>query len=183
MLAGSTRADAAAAFRAIALAAPGGLGGRAAHDVRAPAARDAAGGDGGGGRARPDRARSGRDGSPTCSTSACPAMRRRAARWPDPRWATLAVYLGFLAAFPDSHVARTPWRPRRRGAPRPRRRLRGPARRRRRPARLLPDLLAWDAALKRRGINPGTSADLTVATLFAARLATNVLAGAAPDDG
>ena len=34
------------------------------------------------------------------------------------------------------------------------------------------DLLAWDAALKTDGINPGTSADLTVATLFARRLAT-----------
>jgi triphosphoribosyl-dephospho-CoA synthase len=33
-------------------------------------------------------------------------------------------------------------------------------------------LLAWDAALKAKNINPGTSADLTVATLFAHRLAT-----------
>jgi triphosphoribosyl-dephospho-CoA synthase len=31
-------------------------------------------------------------------------------------------------------------------------------------------LLNWDAALKSRGINPGTSADLTVATLFASSL-------------
>jgi triphosphoribosyl-dephospho-CoA synthase len=31
-------------------------------------------------------------------------------------------------------------------------------------------LLGWDAALKSRGINPGTSADLTVATLFASAL-------------
>jgi triphosphoribosyl-dephospho-CoA synthase len=31
-------------------------------------------------------------------------------------------------------------------------------------------LLKWDAALKRRGINPGTSADLTVATLLANQL-------------
>jgi triphosphoribosyl-dephospho-CoA synthase len=40
------------------------------------------------------------------------------------------------------------------------------------PAALLTDLLAWDAVLKERGINPGTSADLTVATLFAHRLRT-----------
>jgi triphosphoribosyl-dephospho-CoA synthetase len=33
-------------------------------------------------------------------------------------------------------------------------------------------LLGWDAALKSRGINPGTSADLTVATLFAYRLSS-----------
>ena len=35
------------------------------------------------------------------------------------------------------------------------------------PAGLLPDLLAFDAELKAAGLNPGTSADLTVATLFA----------------
>jgi triphosphoribosyl-dephospho-CoA synthase len=28
-------------------------------------------------------------------------------------------------------------------------------------------LMAWDADLKKRGINPGTSADMTVATLLA----------------
>jgi triphosphoribosyl-dephospho-CoA synthase len=31
-------------------------------------------------------------------------------------------------------------------------------------------LTAFDRALKERGLNPGTSADLTVATLFAASL-------------
>ena len=49
---------------------------------------------------------------------------------------------------------------------------------RRRPTRpaMLEGLLAWDAALKARGINPGTSADLTVATLFAElmRFATTI---------
>jgi len=34
----------------------------------------------------------------------------------------------------------------------------------------LPGLLEWDAELKCQGINPGTSADLTVATLFADKL-------------
>jgi triphosphoribosyl-dephospho-CoA synthase len=38
------------------------------------------------------------------------------------------------------------------------------------PTDLLDDLLAWDAALKADRINPGTSADLTVATLFAHHL-------------
>ena len=38
------------------------------------------------------------------------------------------------------------------------------------PLALLPGLLAWDAALKAEDINPGTSADLTVATAFAWRL-------------
>jgi triphosphoribosyl-dephospho-CoA synthase len=39
-----------------------------------------------------------------------------------------------------------------------------------RPDPLLPTFLAWDGALKGKSINPGTSADLTVATLFAYRL-------------
>ena len=34
------------------------------------------------------------------------------------------------------------------------------------PSHLHDDLMAWDTELKARGINPGTSADLTVATLF-----------------
>ena len=33
-----------------------------------------------------------------------------------------------------------------------------------------PLLLAWDQELRRAGLNPGTSADLTVATAFAAKL-------------
>ena len=39
------------------------------------------------------------------------------------------------------------------------------------PAALTGPLTDWDAALKSAGVNPGTSADLTVATLFARRLA------------
>jgi triphosphoribosyl-dephospho-CoA synthase len=88
----------------------------------------------------------------------------------DRRWATLAVYLGFLASFPDSHIAR------KHGLA-----VAGQVRRdaialqaRVSAARslddVLPTVLAWDAKLKQAGINPGTSADLTVATLFAHRL-------------
>jgi len=40
------------------------------------------------------------------------------------------------------------------------------------PAAITEGLLGWDSALKSRGINPGTSADLTVATLFASRLSS-----------
>jgi hypothetical protein len=45
------------------------------------------------------------------------------------------------------------------------------------PAQFLAEIMAWDTALKVRNINPGTSADLTVATLFAHRL-TNILPAA-----
>jgi triphosphoribosyl-dephospho-CoA synthase len=91
---------------------------------------------------------------------------------PHPRWATLAVYLGFLSAFPDTHIVRKYGvevaEATRRRAAWLREQLVSSAS----PDDLLPDLLAWDAALKHDGINPGTSADLTVATLFAHRLRT-----------
>jgi len=103
------------------------------------------------------------------------------ARWPDRRWAALAVYLRFLAAFPDSHILRkhgpaAAERTRREAAPFEARLLAAAD-----PAALLPELLAWDAALKGRGVNPGTSADLTVTTIFASRLCD--ILRPAPDDG
>ena len=49
------------------------------------------------------------------------------------------------------------------------------------PTALLADLLAFDTSLKARGVNPGTSADLTVATLFAHRL-RNILPSAHNND-
>jgi triphosphoribosyl-dephospho-CoA synthase len=167
VIATSTRADAAAAFRAIALAAPGGLGTAPRHDVRAPArvtlpvAMAAA--------ATHDRIAA-QWTSGFADIFDIGLRKLAAARWPEPRWATLAVYLGFLAAFPDSHVAR---RHGARTAVALRARAAGFAARldaAADPRALLPDLLAWDASLKRRRCNPGTSADLTVATLFAARL-------------
>jgi triphosphoribosyl-dephospho-CoA synthase len=36
--------------------------------------------------------------------------------------------------------------------------------------RLRAELLAWDSRLKTQGLNPGTTADLCVATLFVQRL-------------
>jgi triphosphoribosyl-dephospho-CoA synthase len=89
---------------------------------------------------------------------------------PQPSWATLAVYLGFLSAFPDSHIVRkhgaeAAEEVRRNSLPFYTRLQSGENL-----ADLLPDLLEWDRSLKVRGLNPGTSADLTVATLFTHRL-------------
>jgi triphosphoribosyl-dephospho-CoA synthase len=81
-------------------------------------------------------------------------------------WATSDVYLRFLAAFPDSHVAR------KFGASVAEAvcadaaalaaSLAGTAYKRQR----MKALLEFDLSLKRRGINPGTTADLTVASLL-----------------
>ncbi len=80
-----------------------------------------------------------------------------------------AAFLEFLAAWPDSHIARKmgdaaahsvmaearPWRERAR---------RGES------LDADPAWAAWDESLKARGLNPGTSADLCVATALVAML-------------
>jgi len=92
------------------------------------------------------------------------------ARWDDPRWATLSVFLRFLSAFHDTHVVREHGaavaEDVRRQALSFTERLAYAGD----PGEFLTDILAWDRTLKARMINPGTSADLTVATLFAQRL-------------
>ena len=161
--------DARLAFKAIALAAPGGLGAAPRHDVRAPATVtlreamvEAA--------ARDRIARQYVSGFADVLELGAPLLTQALSQTAEPRWATLAVYLGFLSRFADSHVVREHGpvvaEEVRRHAATFDARLRPLAD----TATLLPDLLAWDAALKDRGINPGTSADLTVATVFAHRI-------------
>jgi triphosphoribosyl-dephospho-CoA synthase len=162
-------ADADLAFQAIALAAPGGLGHAARHDVHAPAtvtlsqAMAAA--------AERDRIAhqfsTGFEDIFDCGLAAFDTASRR---WPQSNWVTLAVYLGFLGAFPDTHIVRKHGTDAADAVRRTATEFRSRLRSCREPADLLPDLLAWDGELKAAGLNPGTSADLTVATLFARRV-------------
>lgn len=79
------------------------------------------------------------------------------------------LHMAYLAQFPDSHIARkfgiaaaeTVQAEARRLAPQ----LEPVAR-----AKVFDDLLAFDTALKQRNLNPGTTADFVVATLFAAAI-------------
>ncbi|UIJ72271.1 triphosphoribosyl-dephospho-CoA synthase [Aurantimonas sp. HBX-1] len=170
-LAGLTPTDAEGAYAAIALASPGGLGETAEHDVRQPpsiglvAAMRLAG----------DRdlvARQYADGFAEIFDIGLPALAAADAAPATPGLGpALAAYLAFAGRFPDSHVAR------KFGA------ARAAALRRRmaefaadfgqvtEPADALSAALAFDAELKREKLNPGTSADLTVASLFARFLA------------
>ena len=162
--------DAERAFRAIAKARPGGLGEVPEHDVNArprvslrEAMAAAAGRDRIARQYVTDFADVFLIGAPKLV-----AARRR--RLVEPALTTVAVFLAFLARFEDSHIVRehgpaVAERVRRQAAG-----LLAQLSRRREPARLLPSLLAFDGALKRAAVNPGTSADLTVATLFADRL-------------
>lgn len=165
----ATPVDADAVFRAIRHAAPGGLGQAPRHDVHAPptvplsvAMAEAA--------HRDSIARQWVTGFADVFGPGLNAYRAARARWPDPAWAALDAYLWFLAQLPDSHIARRHGaevadRVRRQAMP-VRHRLLNAAD----PTTCLPALLDWDRALKTRGINPGTSADLTVATILTDRL-------------
>ena len=104
--------------------------------------------------------------------------REMLSRWQWSAWATTSVYLGFLARFPDTHIAR------KFGS--------DMALQVQQQAQIHDDallamenpklyqrtLLDFDNELKFRGINPGTSADLTVATLLAVTL-ENMVTGRA----
>jgi triphosphoribosyl-dephospho-CoA synthase len=168
-LARADLADAEAVFAAIRLAAPGGLGETERHDVRRPATvtlavamAEAA--------HRDSIARQWTNGFSDVFGLGMEAYAAARRRWQHAEWAALAAFLAFLAAFPDSHVLR-------RHGPDEAERVRReaePVRERlwsaREPSACLPSLLEWDRRLKARGVNPGTSADLTVATILAWRL-------------
>jgi triphosphoribosyl-dephospho-CoA synthase len=161
--------DADDAFAAIVQAAPAGLGQAQRHDVFAPAQAtlkqamaEAA-----------DRDRIARQYATAFADVFDLGMALHAAamtRWSDPKWATLAVYLGFLSKFADSHIVRKHGAETAAEVCRTAMKFDAVLWSAQQPADRLGDFLAFDTALKTRGINPGTSADLTVATLFGRRL-------------
>ncbi len=105
VLDGLDRADAQDVFSAIAVANPGGLGRAPRHDVNAPATatlREAM-------AEGADRDRIARQYVTTYEdifSLGLPALATARRRQSDARWSTLAVYLTFLAAMPDTHIAR-----------------------------------------------------------------------------
>ncbi len=162
-------ADTEAVFHAIRLAAPAGLGRVPRHDVHGPAdvalpAAMAAAAE------RDGIARQWASGFADVFGPGMEAYLDARTRWVDAAWAPLGAYLWFLATLPDGHILRqhgaaVAERVRQEAVAVRRRLLAGPD-----PAGCLPELLGWDRALKAGGINPGTSADLTVATILAWRL-------------
>jgi triphosphoribosyl-dephospho-CoA synthase len=175
-LAGLDRRDAVLAYRAIRLASPGGLGRSDRHDVAEEptvtlleAMREAAARD----RIAAQYANGFAD---VFAIGVARLLACRRAGWAE-SWAMAGSFLALLAAYPDTHVAR------RHGiavaeelqveAGTLDRVLRAAAR----PESLSDRLLALDLKLKRRGINPGTSADLTVASHFAAGLELAMASG------
>jgi len=170
-------ADARAAYRAIARARPGGLGTAPAEDVHAVPSIDlraamALAAD------RDSIARQYRDGYAELFELGVPPLAgvlldapAGAGDTPAPALAAAVqrVFLAFLARFPDSHIVRKHgpavahtvmcsaqvWQARARAGV---------------DLDADPGFAAWDLELKEAGLNPGTSADLTVAALFIAGL-------------
>lgn len=155
-------ADSEAVFAGIRRASPGGLGAAARHDIAdaAPGAlRDAM-------AEAADRDRIARayvTGFADVPAIGLAALREARAAGLDPTWCTTAIHLAFLRAVPDSHVARKHGAAAAEGV---RREVEAALAGIDLAARPVDALLALDASLKARSINPGTSADFTVATLF-----------------
>ena len=91
-------------------------------------------------------------------------------RWDNQAWATCALYLSFLAYQPDSHIVRKYGINVAAEVMVEAQVLKMEFSLSTNPKLVQKKLLAWDASLKSRNLNPGTSADLTVACLLASCL-------------
>ncbi len=164
VLSQTTIDDATQAFNAIALAKPAGLGEAIEHDVNQPAnctllqAMQAASN-------RDKVAAQYHSNFDAIFNLGLPILQsQKEAK--NAAWLTTQVYLTFLAAFPDSHIVR-------KHGDKIAADIQQQANQHltmfnisNNPKLYQGKLLAWDNALKQKQINPGTSADLTVATLF-----------------
>ncbi|MBC7945570.1 MAG: triphosphoribosyl-dephospho-CoA synthase [Burkholderiales bacterium] len=168
-----TVGDAEQAFRAIRLANPGGLGEAARYDVRnadpmpqvtlQDAMREAA--------ARDSIARQYANGFTEVFEIGATSLRDALNRGWTEAWATSACYLHLLALFADTHIARKSGIAAARRVSVRAQMLDASVRRASDPQSLYSELAAWDFELKRDGLNPGATADLTVASLFVVKLA------------
>lgn len=98
-------------------------------------------------------------------------------KWSDERWATTGLFLGYLARFPDSLIERKHGILKAREISDMISQLEREFCRSDTPGRYEAQLLKIDGHLKRDRINPGTTADLTVASIFAADLSNAVKRG------
>lgn len=165
----TTTADAEWVFKAITLAAPGGLGQSDEQDVAGPATvtlTEAM-------RIASDKDRIAFQYSSDYKDIFDFGILRynsRLKQWGFNQWAAVAVYVGLLSQFPDSHIVR-------KYGDRYSSLVAGKMvlldeelDKAEDPKQLEPMLLRIDQEFKSQGINPGTTADLTVATVLAALL-------------
>jgi len=168
------RTDASLVYRAIRLARPGGMGTSARHDLSeepqvtlAQAMREA--------QQRDSIARQYANGFGDLFDVGLVHWLEASARLGNESWAATSLYLVYLSRWPDSLIERKFGSATAEAVSERARefhsqlstcsRLEGV---------VLERLLSWDRELRASGLNPGTSADLTVATMFAAKLTRSV---------
>lgn len=161
--------DAQCAYRAIRTAEPGGLGRVAEHDVTADpdttlieAMRAA--------ETRDRIAWNYANGFVDVFDLGLKWRRGGLSRWGDVPWVTTYVYLGFLAHIPDTLIERKFGGQAAAEILDEARPIESGLAQCHDPKEMAGPLTAFDSSLRERGLNPGTSADLTVATLFAGAL-------------
>lgn len=88
-------------------------------------------------------------------------------KWQNQAWATTALYLGFVSRRLDTHVVRKYGSVIAEAVMIEAQAIEAAHWAAENPKLIQKKLLEWDVSLKKRNINPGTSADLTVATLLA----------------
>ena len=96
------------------------------------------------------------------------------ARWQRPAWAVTAVHLHFMAHFLDSHIVRKYGETIAKLVQSEALEHEAEFLKAYNPKNYLAPLLKFDVALKKRSLNPGTSADLTVTTLLMAYLLASI---------
>jgi triphosphoribosyl-dephospho-CoA synthase len=87
-------------------------------------------------------------------------------KWQRPAWAATALHLHFMSSFLDSHIARKHNETIAKLVQNQAAEHADELSKSFNPKNYQTELLSFDAALKKQGLNPGTSADLTVASLF-----------------
>lgn len=88
-------------------------------------------------------------------------------KWESKSWATVAVYADLLSRFPDSHIERKYGHQYSEMVADTMTRLSKKLNDTENPENLIPYLYEIDQELKSKGVNPGTTADMTVATVLA----------------
>ncbi len=166
---GSNIEDAEASFAAIRLANPAGLGAADAHDVHQPAectlqqAMQQA--------ANQDSIARQYNNNFADVFDGLAYYQKALVKWQRPAWAATALYLHFLSSFLDSHIVRKQGETIAKLVQNEAIEHATEFNKAFNPKNYQSALMAFDAALKKRGLNPGTSADLTVATLFSHAIA------------
>ncbi|MGD8913229.1 MAG: triphosphoribosyl-dephospho-CoA synthase [Candidatus Thiodiazotropha sp.] len=158
-------------FSAIRLAAPGGLGKSDQHDISQAPKADllevmAHASD------RDQVARQYVTGFSDLFDFALPSLHSYRERWQSKEWATTALFLCLLAKFPDTHIRRKSGLYKAVAISLHANELLKGMFRVELPEHYHLRLLQADNEFKREGVNPGTSADLTVTTLFISYLET-----------